>query len=66
MLKEYVNPEIEIINFDEESILTSSAVVGNTTMPGEERVDGSDLFGWLLGGKWNVKKENSIFMNFTC
>ena len=45
MLKEYVNPEIEIINFDEESILTSSAVVGNTTIPGEERVDGSDLFG---------------------
>ncbi len=45
MLKEYANPEIEIINFDEDSILTNSVVVGDTTLPGEERIDGSDLFG---------------------
>jgi len=45
MFKEYVNPEIEIINFDECNILTDSIVVGNTTLPGEEIIDGSDLFG---------------------
>ena len=44
MLKEYENPDIVIIYFDNEDILTGSVVVGNTYQPGEERVDGSDIF----------------------
>ena len=45
MKNEYVIPKIEIVSFDEETILTASSVVGGTTLPGEERVDGSEIFG---------------------
>ncbi len=44
MKQNYVNPEIEIVIFNDEPILTESVVVGNTPQPGEERVDGSDIF----------------------
>ena len=44
MNKEYINPEIEIVLFNEETILMESVVVGNNYLPGEERVDGSDIF----------------------
>lgn len=44
MNKNYVDPEINIIYFDEESILSASVTVGNNYQPGEERVDGSDIF----------------------
>ena len=45
MKKEYVNPEIFINNFDEDPIFTASVVVGVTPQPGDEEVDGSDIFG---------------------
>ena len=44
MNKKYINPEIEIIYFDENSIVTASIAVGDTTLPGEEIIDGSDIF----------------------
>ncbi len=44
MKTKYVNPEIEIIIFSDESILTASVIVGGDFQPGEERVDGSDIF----------------------
>ena len=44
MKQTYANPEMEIIVFNEETIFTASVVVGNTPQPGEERVDGSDIF----------------------
>lgn len=44
MKQTYVNPEMDIIIFNDETILTASDVVGNTPQPGEERVDGSDIF----------------------
>ncbi len=43
MKREYNNPEIYIIDFDNTLILTASVVVGGT-LPGDEVVDGSDLF----------------------
>ena len=46
MKKIYEHPEIDIINFSEEPILTASIIVGGDYQPGEERVDGSDIFVW--------------------
>ena len=43
MKKEYFNPEIIFVNFESDFILTASVVVG-TTQPGDETIDGSDLF----------------------
>lgn len=45
MKKEYITPEVNIIFFDEYSILTESVVVGDINLPGDEEIGGSDLFG---------------------
>lgn len=44
MKKEYVNPIVEIIYFNEEEVITASVVVGGGFQPGEEKVDGPSLF----------------------
>ncbi len=46
MKKNYVVVEVEIIKFTEEEITTASVVVGGEPQPGEEIVDGSEIFGF--------------------
>ena len=41
----YDSPEINIININSELILTASVVVGGDSQPGDEVIDGSDIFG---------------------
>ena len=45
MKKLYEIPEIEIINFDTEDIITASGVVGIGYQAGDHDVDGSSIFG---------------------
>lgn len=45
MKKEYSTPNVDIKYFDEYLILTASVVVGDTNMPGDEVIGGTDLFG---------------------
>lgn len=45
MKNKYISPEIDIIIFNDDSILTASVVVGNTPQPGDQEIDGSDIFG---------------------
>lgn len=44
MKKNYVSLEMEFVIFENEEIVTAS--VGTDYLPGEENVDGSDIFGF--------------------
>ena len=42
--KNYITVKVEIIKFIDEEITTASVVVGGQPQPGEEIIDGSEIF----------------------
>ena len=44
MKKQYVIPQIEIINIEFCDVLSASALVGVNHQPGDQKIDGSSLF----------------------
>ena len=45
MKKQYVIPKIEIINIGSYDVLSASGLLGVNHQPGDQKIDGSSLFG---------------------